>query len=138
MFVCCYDFYRFPKRQRKHKEKDSEKGVLPFVVDSPGMDIDSAAADVAPTASAPPKAATSSGPEPAALGGVQAAQFFPGGSTVVISGLASRTDLNNVVGIAIATTSAAGERVAFRLASGEKIRVKPEHVKANIFPANFT
>ena len=102
------------------------------------MDIDSAAAAVAPTASAPPTASPSPRPEPAALGGVQAAQSFPGGSTVVITGLASHTGLNNVVGFVIATTTAAGERVAIRLASVEKILVKPEDVKASIFPANFT
>ena len=72
------------------------------------------------------------------LGGVQVAQFYPGGATVVIPGLASRTDLNNVVGIVIATTTAAAERVAIRLASGEKIRVKPANVEVSICPANFT
>ena len=125
------------KRQKKNKKRDSDKEILPYVEGDARMDIDSAAAVVAPMASAPPRAAPSPSPEPAVLGGAQAASFFPAGSSIVISGLASRMDLNNVVGIVIATTTAADERVAIRLDSGEKIRVKLANVKPSIFPANF-
>ena len=47
-------------------------------------------------------------------------------------------DLNSVVGIVIATNTAADERVVIRLVSGEKIGVKLANVKASIFLANFT
>ena len=111
--------------------------MLPFTGAGRNMDVDSAAPIPAAAASVALEAASGPRPAPTAIGGAASAQFFPAGSSVIISGLSTRKDLEGVIGKVTVTTTAADERVAVRLSSGEQVRVKLLNVKPSLFPAQF-
>ena len=126
-----------PKRRRKPKKKDAEQDVVPYVDAGRKMDVDAAASVATLPPSASPVVASGSYPAPARLGSAQATSFYPQGSSVCLYGLASRKDLEGTVGVVIAATSPADERVAVRVPSGEQVRVKFANIKMSIFPSGF-
>lgn len=54
----------------------------------------------------------------------------PIGASVIVTGLSTRIDLEGVIAQVIANTTAADERVAIRLPSGEQIRVRLQNVRS--------
>ena len=79
-----------------------------------------------------------SGPrlEPTSVGSATSATSFPAGASVTLTGLSSRADLEGVTVKVIAHSSAADERVAVRLPSGEQVRVKFQDVKPSFSAAS--
>ena len=110
---------------------------MPYVDAGRKMDVDAAASVATLPPSASPVVASGSYPAPARLESAQATSFYPLGSSVCLYGLASRKDLEGTVGVVIAATSPADERVAVRLSSGEQVRVKFANIKMSIFPSGF-
>ena len=121
--------------RRKNRKKVSEKDVLPYEVAGRSMDVDNAVAIPALLPTSPLEVSSCSGPSSTTLGNVQAAPFYPVGSSVILFGLASRKDLEGTLARVIAAPSAADERVAVRLPSGEQVRVRHQNVKPSIFSA---
>ena len=77
------------KGRKKKKTKDMESEVLSYVESSLAMDTDSAAVAASSAISGWPRATPYPSPEHSALGGAQAAPFFPSVSSIVVSGLSS-------------------------------------------------
>jgi len=125
-------------RRRRHKKKSLEQEVEPFVDDGPGMDVDTAAVGPNASSSPPLSGAFQPSSEPAAPSKDKGIVSYPAGTSVVLFGLSSRKDLEGSTGTVIVASSAAEERVAVQLASGEKIRVKHSNIKLSIFAAGFT
>ena len=97
------------------------------------MDVDAAVVTPSLTQAAPLAAVSGPGVSSAALGSAATPPFFPVGSSVVIHGLASRTDLEGKIAVVIVAQSAVEDRVAVRLPNGEQARVKYQNIWPSLF-----
>ena len=115
------------------KKKGIDDEVLPFDGPPRAMDVDTAVSTASVAASGSLQKASGPHLEPTAIGNATSKPFYPAGASVILPGLSTRTDLEGVIGQVIANTTAADERVAVRLPSGEQIRVKFHNVRTSIF-----
>ena len=67
----------------------------------------------------------------------QSVPFIQVGAPVVIQGIASRKELNGNVGTIVVCPTSSEDRVAIKLPSGEKVRIKACNIKPSIFNPGF-
>ena len=128
-----------PKRRRR-KKKSAETEVLPYEVVAGSMAVEGPAkASTSMASGASLKATSNSCSASATQGMAESKPFYLVGASVVIIGLASRTDLEGKICKVIAPGSqAGGERVAVQTPEGEKLLVKHLNLRASLFPASWS